>query len=111
MGELTWQRPAQWHQWAAEHRAVREAVGLIDMSFMAKFRVQGRDARAVLDHLSANRLGLTGSITYTQWLTEDGMLDADVTVTALGERDFLVVATDTAHRHVHSRIEIGRAHV
>ena len=82
-----------------------EAVGIIDMSFMAKFRVQGRDARVVLDELSANALGPTGTITYTQWLTDDGLLDADVTVTALGERDFLVVATDTAHRHVQWRLE------
>lgn len=99
-GPLTWQRPAHWEQWAEEHRAIREGVGLIDMSFMAKFRVQGRDARAVLDHLSANVLGPTGTITYTQWLTDAGMLDADVTITSVDERDFLVVATDTAHRHV-----------
>ena len=105
-GPLTWQRPAQWHLWATEHRAVREGVGLIDMSFMAKFRVQGRDAATVVEWLSAGEVAArVDTITYTQWLNDDGYLEADVTVAMLGERDFLVVATDTAHRHVQWLIE------
>jgi 4-methylaminobutanoate oxidase (formaldehyde-forming) len=39
-------------------------------------------------------------ITYTQWLNEAGLLEADLTVTKLREDEFLVVASDTAHRHV-----------
>jgi len=42
------------------------------------------------------------TITYTQWLNEAGTLEADLTVTKLDERRFMVVATDTAHRHVES---------
>ena len=37
-------RAAGSSSWEAEHRAVREGVGLMDMSFMAKFRVTGADA-------------------------------------------------------------------
>ncbi len=37
-----------------EHRAIREAVGVIDMTLMAKLIVQGPDAAAVLSRLSAN---------------------------------------------------------
>ena len=37
--------------WAAEHMAVRQDVGLFDKSFMGKFLVQGRDALAVLNHV------------------------------------------------------------
>ena len=49
---------------------------------MSKFLVQGRDAGAVLERISANRVnGATGVITYTQWLNNDGMLEADLTVT------------------------------
>ena len=40
--EPTWGRAPWFEQWEAEHRAVREGVGLMDMSFMAKFRVAGR---------------------------------------------------------------------
>ena len=39
---------------AAEHRAVREAVGMFDMSSFGKFRVEGRDAEAVLNRICAN---------------------------------------------------------
>jgi 4-methylaminobutanoate oxidase (formaldehyde-forming) len=73
----------------------------MDMTFMGKFLVQGRDAGRVLDRISANHVdGETGTITYTQWLNEKGTLEADVTVTRLAEDRFLVVVTDTMHRHV-----------
>ena len=112
-GPLTWGRPAFWQQWADEHRACREGVILMDMSFMSKFKVQGRDAGAVLDHVSANSVNRdAGTITYTQWLDEIGKLQADLTVTKLDDDDFFVVATDTAHRHVQAHIQrhIGDAH-
>ncbi len=84
--------------WAAEHRAVREAAGLFDMAFMAKFRVTGRDAGAMLDRLSAGAVnGSDGRVTYTQWLRPDGRIVADLTVTRRDPEDFLVVASDTAH--------------
>jgi 4-methylaminobutanoate oxidase (formaldehyde-forming) len=104
-GELSWGRQRWFDQWAREHRAVREGVGLMDMSFMAKFKVQGPDAGAVLDRLSTARVdGEPGTITYTQWLNVGGTLEADLTVTKLGEGDFLVVASDTAHRHVETML-------
>ena len=55
----------------------------------------------------------SGRITYTQWLNERGTLEADLTVTKLADDDFLVVASDTAHRHVesHMRRHFGDAHV
>ena len=55
----------------AEHRAARENVIVMDMSFMGKFLVQGRDAGRCLNRISANDVdGATGVITYTQWLNE-----------------------------------------
>ncbi|MDO8390930.1 MAG: FAD-dependent oxidoreductase [Actinomycetota bacterium] len=102
-GSLTWTRPTWWANWEAEHRACREAVVVMDMSFMSKFRVQGRDAGRLLDTLSANAVnGDAGQITYTQWLNERGQLEADLTVTKVADDEFLVVATDTAHRRVES---------
>jgi 4-methylaminobutanoate oxidase (formaldehyde-forming) len=100
-GPLTWGRPAWFDRWAAEHKAAREDVIAMDMSFMSKFLVQGRDAGRLLEHLSANHVdGDPGVITYTQWLNEGGTLEADLTVTKLDEERFWVVASDTAHRHV-----------
>lgn len=89
--------------WEAEHHAAREGVICMDMSFMAKFLVQGRDAGRLLDQLSANHVdGEPGVITYTQWLNEGGTLEADLTATKLDDESFWVVASDTAHRHAHT---------
>jgi len=80
---------------------------------MAKFAVQGRDAAACLERISANAVAVEpGRITYTQWLNERGRLEADLTVTMLGDDEFFVVASDTAHRHAHAwmRRNFGDAH-
>jgi heterotetrameric sarcosine oxidase gamma subunit len=97
---LSWGRQSWFPYWKAEHEATREGVILMDMSFMAKFLVQGRDAGRLLNFISANQVdGPEGLITYTQWLNEGGTLEADLTVTKLGDERFWVVASDTAHRH------------
>jgi 4-methylaminobutanoate oxidase (formaldehyde-forming) len=98
--KLSWGRQNWFPYWEAEHHAARNGVIAMDMSFMSKFLVQGRDAGPFLDHLSANSVnGETGLITYTQWLNEGGTLEADLTVTKLDEDRFWVVASDTAHLH------------
>jgi 4-methylaminobutanoate oxidase (formaldehyde-forming) len=72
----------------------------MDMSFMSKFLVQGRDAGRILNYISANAVdGEPCTIAYTQWLNEQGLLEADLTVTKLDAERFLVVVTDTMHRH------------
>jgi len=98
---LSWQRENWFPYWRAEHEAARNGVVLMDMSFMSKFIVEGPDAGALLELISANRVdGEPGIITYTQWLNSSGTIEADLTVTKLEEGRFWVVATDTAHRHV-----------
>jgi 4-methylaminobutanoate oxidase (formaldehyde-forming) len=98
--KLSWGRENWFPWWAAEHKAAREGVILMDMSFMSKFLVQGRDAGRVLNRISSNNVdGEPGTITYTQWLNENGLLEADLTVTKLERERFLVVVTDTMHRH------------
>ncbi len=98
---LSWGRENWFPYWRAEHEAVRSGVGLMDMSFMSKFTVEGRDAGPLVERLSANHVdGEPERITYTQWLNEGGTIEADLTVTKLNEHRFWVVASDTAHRHV-----------
>ncbi len=98
---LDFGRPAAHAIVGREHAAVREAVGMIDMSLMAKLLVQGPDAGAVLSRLSANDVlqGL-GRLVYTQWLNEAGGIIADVTVTCLEPDKFLVIASDLIHRRI-----------
>jgi 4-methylaminobutanoate oxidase (formaldehyde-forming) len=100
-GPLTWGRAAWFENWQLEHEAARHAAVLIDMSFMSKFSVEGADAGVFLERLSAGTVdGPAETITYTQWLNDRGTLEADLTVTKLNQGRFMVVATDTAHRHV-----------
>ena len=110
-GPLSWGEPPFFKQWGEEHRAVREKCGLIDMSFMTKLVIAGRDAGAVLQRLSTSNID-TGKMTYTQWLhKQTGCVEADVTVCKLprvpwapSDGAFLVVATDTIHRRVQAMV-------
>ncbi len=88
-----------------EHRTVREEVGLMDLSLMAKFLVQGQSAGIVLDRLSTAAVAReVGRVVYTQWLDKAGGIAADLTVTRLHEECFLVVASDVIHRRVEAMI-------
>ncbi len=85
--------PQSWHDAAArEARNTSEKVSLFDQSCFAKFIVEGRDACAQLNRICANDVDVpTGTIVYTQWLNEEGGIEADVTVTRLSETLFMVV--------------------
>lgn len=98
---ISWGRQHWFAYWAAEHRAARDGVIAMDMSFMSKFLVEGRDAGRLLNWISANQVdGPPGLITYTQWLDDAGKLQADLTIAKLDDERFWVVASDTVHRHV-----------
>jgi glycine cleavage system T protein len=85
---------------AAEHRAVREAVGLFDQSSFAKFRLEGPDASGALQRLCANDVDVAvGRIVYTQMLNGRGGIEADLTVTRLAEDAYLVVTAAAAATH------------
>lgn len=112
MGELTgWERanwfakpgqePAYRYSWkrqnffdnvAAELAAVRQSVGMYDMSSFGKIRVIGRDAEAFMNYVGGGNYSVAlGKIVYTQFLNHQAGIEADVTVTRLGECDYLVV--------------------
>jgi len=77
---------------AAEHKAVREKVGLFDQTSFAKIELRGRDAEKVLNTICANDVAVEpGRVVYTQWLNEQGGIEADLTVTRLTEDRYLIV--------------------
>jgi 4-methylaminobutanoate oxidase (formaldehyde-forming) len=90
-----------WFDWhAAEHRAAREDVVLMDMSSMSKFRVEGPDALTLLNRISCNDIDVPpGRVVYTAWVNERGGFEADLTVTRLGPDRFLVVVGENSHGH------------
>ncbi len=76
----------------AEHMALREGVGLYDMSSFGKIRVEGRDAVGFLSKVCANQVDVpAGRLVYTQMLNERGGIECDLTVTRLSETAFLLV--------------------
>lgn len=76
----------------AEHTAVRDHAGLIDLSSFGKFVVKGPDAARSLNQICANDVDVApGRVVYTQWLNERGTIEADVTVTRESDDQFLVV--------------------
>jgi 4-methylaminobutanoate oxidase (formaldehyde-forming) len=77
---------------AAEHLAVREGVGLFDMTSFGKIRVEGRDALAFLQRLCANEMDVEpGRIVYTQMLNNRGGIECDLTVTRMSDTAFFLV--------------------
>ena len=96
--EYTYKRQNWFAYSAAEHAAVRENVGLLDISTFSKFLLQGRDAEKVLGQVCANDVAVEpGRMVYTQWLNERGGIESDLTVTRLTEDSYLVVTAFAQH--------------
>jgi glycine cleavage system T protein len=90
--EYTWGRPNWFQNSHAEHMALRETVGLLDMTSFGKIRVEGRDALTFLQRMCANQMDVAiGRIVYTQMLNERGGIECDLTVTRLSEAAFFLV--------------------
>jgi dimethylglycine dehydrogenase len=95
---------------AKECEAVRERVGLLDLSSFAKYEVSGPDAEALLNRLFANRMPRrVGGIALAHMLTEDGMIESECTVTRLGEDRYYLLSAAVAELHDLDLLEQGRA--
>ncbi|KIC27685.1 GcvT family protein [Leisingera sp. ANG-M6] len=90
--QYSWKRQNWFENSAAEHHAVRENVGMYDMSSFGKIRVEGPDAEKFLNYICGANVSVpAGKIVYTQFLNSRGGIEADVTVTRLSETVYLVV--------------------
>ncbi len=101
--EYSWKRQNWFENAAEEHHAVRNNVGMYDMTSFGKIRVEGPDACAFLNYVCGNDVDVSvGKITYTQFLNHRGGIEADVTVTRLGETSYIVVTpAATVQRELH----------
>ena len=84
--EFSWRRSTDFSHVAEEVKAVRERVGLIEISNFAKYRVTGEGAAAALDRLLACKLPAEGRMTLAPMLKEDGKLIGDFTLANLGRQ-------------------------
>src|SRR5438067_810425 len=89
---------------AAEHRAVREHVGVFDVSHMGEFEVSGPDRNAFVQRVTCNDVGALkpGQAQYSAILTDQGTFVDDCLVYRFEDRLMLVVnaaniAADWAH--------------
>ena len=90
--EYSWKRQNFFDNVAAEHKAVRNNIGIYDMSSFGKIRVEGPDACAFMNYIGGGQYDVpAGKIVYTQFLNNRAGIEADVTVTRLSETAYLVV--------------------
>ncbi|UOQ56148.1 glycine cleavage system aminomethyltransferase GcvT [Leucobacter allii] len=88
-----WEMPLRYGSELAEHRAVREAAGLFDLSHMGELRVTGADAAVFLNSALVGDLArvAVGRAKYSLICAEDGGIIDDLIVYRLGDAEFLVV--------------------
>jgi heterotetrameric sarcosine oxidase gamma subunit len=98
--EYSWGRQNWFEYLAAEHKACRENVVIMDVTSMSKFLVQGRDAEKALNQICSNDVAVpVGRVVYTQWLNERGGMEADLTVTRLAEDKFFIISAGDFFTH------------
>jgi glycine cleavage system aminomethyltransferase T/glycine/D-amino acid oxidase-like deaminating enzyme len=77
--------------YAGEHSAIRESVGIYDISSFGKFEVSGPDAEKALQWICAGDVAVEpGNLVYSQWLNERGGIEADVTVSRTDSNRFMI---------------------
>ena len=91
---------------AEECRAVRERVGLIDLSSFAKYEISGEDAESFLGRICANRLPKQdtdisgkGGVALVHMLTELGGIECEATLTRLDKNLFYMLSAAVAELH------------
>jgi len=97
---FSFHRSNWWGPVREEALAVRERVGLMDLSTFAKFDVKGKDAYGFLDRICANRIpAKDGGIVLSHLLNANGFIEAEITVTRLSAEHFYVLSAAAAQLH------------
>lgn len=95
-----WAMPIEYEGTLAEHRAVRQRVGLFDLSHLGKVDVAGPGALAVLQRVLTNDVSKVpaGRALYNLVLNDRGGVEEDLIAYRLGEERWFVVpnASNTA---------------
>jgi dimethylglycine dehydrogenase len=100
--EITFKRSNAFPVVAEECRAVREAVGLTEVSNFAKYEVTGSGASEWLSRILTQRMPKVGKVALTAMLNHRGRIEGEFTVARLGEDHFFLFGSLPAEVH-HSR--------
>jgi len=96
----SFRRSNWWNAVKAEALAVRERVGLMDLSTFSKYEVKGKDAHAFLERICANKIpAKDGGIILGHLLNANGFIESEITVTRLGPEHFYVLSAAVAQLH------------
>ena len=87
-----WEMPVQYASIVEEHRTVRRAVGLFDISHMGEFEVEGRDALAIVQRLCTNDAATlaVGQVQYSLLCYSDGGIVDDLTLYRLADDRYML---------------------
>ena len=90
--QYSWGKQNWFENQKKEHTAVRQNIGIFDMSSFGKIRVDGEGALNFLQEICTAQINIQiGRIVYTQMLNEKGGIESDLTISRLGEKSFLLV--------------------
>jgi len=77
-----------------ECEAVKDSVGLLDLSTFAKYEISGKDSENFLERLCANRIPKNvGSIVLTHMLNDKGRIQSELTITRFQNNIFYVLSS------------------
>ena len=93
---FSWRRSTDFPFVAAEVKACREAVGIMEISGFSKFRVTGAGATGFLDRMLACKLPKPGRMALAPMLKHDGKLQGDLTVACLGPDSYMLFGSGMA---------------
>jgi dimethylglycine dehydrogenase len=97
--EVTFRRSSAHSHVAAECEAVRDNVGLLEISNYGKFEVTGAGAEKWLSRVMANRVPAVGRIALTPMLNERGKLIGDFTICRPSQERFFLIGTYAAENY------------
>ena len=98
--DLTFRRDRNWFETVGEEcKAVREAVGILDLPGFSKFAVEGPGAAAWLDRLTCSKLPRIGRISLAYMLNERGGVVSEYTITRFGENRFYLISAAAGEWH------------
>jgi aminomethyltransferase len=88
-----WDMPVEYSGIAKEHRAVRTAAGLFDVSHMGEFQIRGREALRLIQSITTNNAAVLtdGRAQYSAMAYESGTVVDDLLVYRRGAEDYLLV--------------------
>ena len=93
---FSWRRSTDFEYVGKEAKAVRQSVGISEISNFAKYLVTGADAHSYLDRILASNIPPIGRMTLAPMLKEDGRVIGDFSLAHLDEQSFLIVGSGIA---------------